>query len=168
MLNFPDFRAFERSFQLMTQVSGRAGRKNKRGKVIIQTSNPDNSIIRDVIANNFLHMYNSQVSERKKFHYPPLYRLIQITIKHKKKEILNDASKQLANELRTIFGKRVMGPEFPSINKIQNWYLKNILLKIEKEKSHAKAKEYLTGTVNKIKSIPAFKSLQIILDVDPM
>ncbi|MDP4189304.1 MAG: helicase-related protein, partial [Bacteroidota bacterium] len=168
LLNFPDFRAFERSYQLMVQVSGRAGRKNKQGKVIIQTTDPKHTIILDVIRNNFTHMFQSQLAERKTFRYPPFYRLIQITLKHKTMEILYPASIELAENLKKTFGGRVVGPQPPLVNKVQNWYLMTILLKIEKESSSAKAKQILLGYIDTLKKTDRYKSLQVQLDVDPM
>ncbi|MCK4662314.1 MAG: primosomal protein N' [Bacteroidales bacterium] len=168
MLNYPDFRASERSFQLMLQVSGRAGRSEKRGKVIIQTSNPAHPIIHFVMNNDYISFYENQIKERKKFNYPPFNRLIKITIKHKNPETLNIASKQLANKLKPIFGKRLLGPQAPVINRIQNWYLKTILIKIEKDKSFSKAKTYLYKTSNELKHTKDYGNLQIVFDVDPM
>ena len=168
MLNFPDFRSYERSYQLMAQVSGRAGRKSDRGLVIIQTSNPENIIIQNVKNNDYHSMFNNQLKERKKFKYPPFYRLIEITLKHKKKHILNDASYSLANNLRKKFSEGILGPESPIINKIQDWYLKKILFKLEKEKSIIQSKNIIKGLIDRLLSQDEFKSLQIIIDVDPL
>lgn len=168
MLNFPDFRAFERSFQLMAQVSGRAGRKNKQGKVIIQTSDKEHPIIMNVINNDYYKMYVDQLAVRKQFKYPPYYRLIQLSVKHKKKEIVEQASELFAKELRAVFGNRVLGPEFPVISRIKTWYIKNILIKLEKKISHKKAKELITKSFYKVKCNENFKSVQIIADVDPI
>ncbi len=168
MLNFPDFRAFERSFQLMTQVSGRSGRKNKQGKVIIQTSESKHPIILNVKENNYKEMFISQLSQRKQFKYPPFYRLIQISIKHKNKEIVDMASEQLASELRSRFGNRVLGPEYPIIARIKNWYIKTILIKIERNVSHTKVKEIINIKIFQIKSKDNFKSVIFSTDVDLM
>jgi len=168
MLNFPDFRAFERSFQLMAQVSGRAGRKNKRGKVIIQTATPEHPVIKFVVNNEYFNLYKWQINEREKFNYPPFTRLIRITVKHKDRSELIINSNLLANELKKIFGKRVLGPEFPPVNKIQNWYLKNILIKIEKNKSSVKAKQIIKSVVIQLKTDLRFRKSIIIYDVDPM
>ena len=168
MLNFPDFRSFERSFQLMAQVSGRAGRKNKQGKVIIQTANPNHQIIQDVVSNNYLAMFESQMTERQQFNYPPVFRLIKITVKHKDLNVLNPAADLFARNIRKIFGERVLGPEFPAVSRIQNWYLKNILFKLEKEKSQLKAKNILQNEADEILGMDNFKSLKIIFDVDPL
>ena len=168
MLNFPDFRAFERSFQLMAQVSGRAGRKNKQGKVIIQTSNKKHEIIKNVIENDYLSMFKRQLEMRKQFKYPPFYRLIEIKIKHKNKEVVHEASEHLANELKRAFGSRVLGPEFPVISWIKTWHIKTILIKLEKTVSHKKAKKLILERIDYIKTNKKFKSVQILADVDPM
>jgi primosomal protein N' (replication factor Y) (superfamily II helicase) len=168
MLNFPDFRAFERSFQLMSQVSGRAGRKNKRGKVIIQSYNPDHSIIQEVIANDYLSMYTNQLLDRKNFNYPPFYRLIEITLIHKDVNMVNASAKYLADELKDHFGKRVLGPEFPLVSRIRNLYHKNILIKVEKEASVNQVKKIVSELLVKFKSGVDYKSVRIQIDVDPM
>ncbi len=168
MLNFPDFRAFERSFQLMAQVSGRAGRKNKRGKVIIQTHNPDHSIIQNVWNNDYLSMYTNQLLDRKNFHYPPYYRLIEITLIHKDLDLVNASSKFLADQLKTHFAKRVLGPEFPLVSRIRNLYHKNILLKVEREASVVQVKKILNELILMFKNDTTFKAVRIQLDVDPI
>ncbi len=168
MLNFPDFRAFERSYHLMAQVSGRAGRKNKQGKVIIQTANPNHPIINFVKANKYHQLYESQLEERKKFNYPPFYRLIIITVKHKKRETLDHALKMMTNQLKKQFKENVLGPQAPLVSRIQNWYLKNYILKIDRNKSSQQAKNYLLELSNFIKSQPNLSNLQIVIDVDPI
>lgn len=168
MLNFPDFRAFERSYQLMAQVSGRAGRKNKRGKVIIQTHNPDHSIIQNVWNNDYLSMYTNQLLDRKNFHYPPYYRLIEITLIHKDLDLVNASSKFLADQLKIHFAKRVLGPEFPLVSRIRNLYHKNILLKVEREASVVQVKKILNEMITMFKNDTTFKPVRIQLDVDPM
>jgi primosomal protein N' (replication factor Y) len=168
MLNFPDFRSFERSYQLMAQVSGRAGRKNKRGKVIIQTQNPEHSIIEDVVNNNYLSMYFNQLLDRKNFNYPPYYRLIEMKVIHKDVNMVNVASKFIADNLKQHFGKRVLGPEFPLVSRIRNLYNKTILLKMEREGSVVQAKKIINDILIQFKSTPDFKSVRIQMDVDPM
>jgi len=168
MLNFPDFRAYERSYQLMAQVSGRAGRKNKRGKVIIQTQNPNHSIIQDVWHNNYLSMYTEQLLDRRNFQYPPYYRLIEITIVHRDVNMVNAASKYFAEQLKYHFGKRVLGPEFPIVSRVRNLYHKNILIKIERESSTAQAKKIIADLLVLFKSNNDYKTVKILLDVDPM
>lgn len=168
MLNFPDFRAFERSFQLMAQVSGRAGRKNKRGKVIIQTTQPNHPIIQQVINNDFQGMFDDQMLERKNFYYPPYFRLIKITLKHQYPNVLNSASLQMGKMLKNFFGSRVLGPEDPLINRVQNRYLKIILLKIEKEKVGKTVKVKLQEIMDSIRMHPNYRSLIVSIDVDTM
>ncbi|HRG38885.1 MAG TPA: primosomal protein N' [Bacteroidia bacterium] len=168
MLNFPDFRSFERSFHLMAQVSGRAGRKEKRGKVIIQTHNPEHSIIQEVIANNYLSMYTSQLLDRKNFDYPPFYRLIELTVIHKDQNMVNAAAKDLADALRKHFGKRILGPEYPIVSRIRNLYHKNILIKLEREASAVTAKKIISDLLTQFKASSDYKSVRMQVDVDPV
>lgn len=168
MLNFPDFRAHERAFQLMAQVSGRAGRKNKRGTVVLQTSSPEHPIIDQVIRNDYKAMFDTQCEERKLFKYPPYYRMIQIVLRHRDSSILNLAANLMASNLRAVFGARVLGPNVPSVSRIQNLYIKHILLKIEIDASSDRAKELLRQVSNHIIAQPQFKALWVNLDVDPM
>ncbi|MBN2348550.1 MAG: primosomal protein N' [Bacteroidales bacterium] len=168
MLNFPDFRSFERAFQLMAQVSGRAGRKTGRGVVYIQTSEPGHSILQHVVKNDFISMYREQLAERKTFFYPPFNRLIKLTVKHKNRDVVNQASGQLAGQLRTKLGKRVVGPEFPLVSRVQNWYQKCILLKLDRNKSISQIKIFIQDQVNILLSMQEFKSVLVINDVDPM
>jgi len=168
MLNYPDFRAFERSYQLMAQVSGRAGRKNKQGKVIIQTSHPEHPILQFVLDNKYQEMYKSQLLERKNFNYPPFCRLIYISIKHKKADVVDKSSSFLANNLKKIFGKRVLGPQSPTISRIQNLYIKKILIKIERQRSFQRAKKLLDEQILQLITMDNYKTLQISIDVDPI
>ncbi len=168
MLNYPDFRSHERSFQLMAQVSGRAGRKHKQGKVLIQTNNPEHPILHWVTNNNYQEFYQSQLIERKEFNYPPFCRLINIHLKHKNQQTVGDATELLAENLRKIFGKRILGPHSPIIGRMHNLYIKSILLKVERKSSFAKAKELLKAEIEKIKTLESFKSLTINIDIDPV
>ena len=168
MLNFPDFRAHERAFQLMLQVSGRAGRKNKQGTVIIQTKDPNNPIIQQVKENDYKAMFFAQMAERELFKYPPYYRLIYIVVRHRDLQILNNAAKMLANELRNVFGARVLGPDNPIISRIQSLFIKRIVLKIEVNTPNEYAKNLIQTVTEKILSIDRFKSLLVHWDVDPM
>ena len=167
LLNYPDFRAHERSFQLMEQVSGRAGRRQKQGKVVIQTSDPGNKIIRMVLRHDYHSMFNSESVERKTFNYPPFCRMIKISIRHKERAALNFYSDILGNDLKSLFGKRVLGPESPVISQVQSWYIKNILLKIEREKAHGKAKELILNAIGRLEKEKGAGSLKISIDVDP-
>ncbi len=168
MLNFPDFRAFERSYQLMAQVSGRAGRKNKQGKVIIQTGNPEHTIIRQVVDNQYTAMYNSQLEERKQFHYPPYYRMVKFTLKHKNQSVLDQAADLYSGELKNYFGNMVLGPEYPLIGRVQNFYRKNIIVKVKRTSSFSGAKKIMQQLMNNLMSRPAYKTLQVTADVDPL
>jgi primosomal protein N' (replication factor Y) len=168
MMNFPDFRSHERSFQMLAQVSGRAGRKSKRGKVILQTYSPENSIIQDVISNDFEKMYSEEIEHRKNFQYPPFYRLIELTVIDKDVDVVNTSADELAIKLRAAFGKRVLGPEFPIISRIKNLYHKKIVIKIAKEESPNKTKALIRSSILELQGYPAYKYLRVQADVDPM
>ena len=168
MLNYPDFRSFERSFQLIAQVSGRAGRKNKRGKVIIQTSQAKHPVLQEVVENDFDQLFNRQMVERKLFKYPPYFRLIKVVIKHKNRERLDLGANLLAGLLRKRFGFQVLGPEYPVVSRIQTWYQKEIWLKLEKSKQLNQDKKQLMDYIEQIKSLPKNTGLIIYADVDPM
>ncbi len=166
MLNFPDFRAFEKSFQLLTQVAGRAGRSKEQGEVIIQTSTPAHKILNFVINNNYEAFFNDELADRNEFNYPPYYKLLKLTIKHKRQDILNVGSNLLAIELKNVFGDLVLGPEDSLISRVQNYYIKEILIKIKKGKSLKQSKTVIFNIIEKIKSDFRFKYLNIIPDVD--
>lgn len=166
MLNFPDFRAHERSFQLMLQVAGRAGRTEERGKVLIQTYNPYHTILQQVSTNDYEGMYKDQLNERYQYRYPPLYRLIKVTLKHRDFNKVNQASEWMAKSFRQLFGDMVLGPEFPPISRIRNQYHKNILIKIPPKQSLAKTKEAIVKVNNSFKSIKDFSPVKVILNVD--
>jgi primosomal protein N' (replication factor Y) (superfamily II helicase) len=167
LLNYPDFRAHERSFQLMEQVSGRAGRRQKQGKVVIQTSDPSNKIIRLVLRHDYANMFRMQTDERITFNYPPFCRMVKISIKHKNKALLNHFSDLLGGDLKGIFGKRVLGPESPVISQVQLWYIKTILVKIEREKPPVKAKQLIIEAIERLEQEKGATSLKIAVDVDP-
>ena len=167
LLNYPDFRAHERSFQLMEQVSGRAGRRQKQGKVVIQTSDPANKIIRLVLRHDYLGMFRMQAEERMTFNYPPFSRMVKISIKHKDRTQLNYYSDILGRDLKEIFGKRVLGPESPVISQVQLWYIKTILIKIEREKPPAKAKQFIIEAIDRLEKEKGASALKIAIDVDP-
>lgn len=167
MLNYPDFRAHERSYQLMSQVSGRAGRKKNRGTVIIQTTDPEHPVIRQVVRNDYVAMYNNQLEERRKFRYPPFSRMVEVTLKHRDKVLLDIASGYLSSLLRLSIRGKIMGPEYPLISRIHNLHLKSILLKIEKGKDLTRTKQHILSAIREMQSKPEFRSVQITLDVDP-
>ena len=167
LLNRPDFRAFERSYHLMSQVAGRAGRKYKRGKVIIQTGDPDHWVIQKVINHDYIGFYENEKIERQQFFYPPYYKLIEFTLKHKDEHLLDKASLEFSESLRSIFKERVIGPEYPIVKRIQNLYLKSIKLKVEKDVSDKKIKERLQQLIDAFYSVPSYKSIRLIVNVDP-
>ncbi len=167
LLSFPDFRAPERSFQLMAQVSGRSGRKNKQGRVLIQTYNPEHTILRDVVNNDYAAMFKKQIADRRKFKYPPFYRLVLLRVKHKDADLLNKAAESLARSLRSTFGNRVLGPEFPMVGRIMNYYLKHIMVKIERTTSAIEMKGKLLEEVEKFRGRKDFSGVKVLIDVDP-
>ncbi len=168
MLRYPDFRSFERSFQLMSQVAGRAGRRNKRGKVIIQTGTPEHWIIQQVMHHDYVTMYKQELIERKNFGYPPYTKLIYLTLKHKSEQQLEGSAADLAQQLKAVFGSRIIGPEYPLVRKIQNSYIKIIRIKMEREASHKKIKGRLQEIINQFYASPVNKSVRISIDVDPV
>ena len=167
MLNYPDFRAHERSYQLMAQVSGRAGRKNSTGKVIIQTSVADHPVIICVMTNDYKKMYDEQIAERRKFSYPPFSRLIEITLKHRHTHVVDQAADMLAILLKESVTELIMGPEYPLISRIRNLHLKSLLIKIKKGANLASTKQQIVQSVTRLKSIPEFRPVQYTIDVDP-
>ncbi|WP_027136835.1 replication restart helicase PriA [Gaetbulibacter saemankumensis] len=166
MLNFPDFRAHERSFQLMLQVAGRAGRTDTRGKVLIQTYNPNHNILQQVSTNSYFDMFKEQMDERYNFKYPPVYKQIKITLKHRDYNNVESGAIWFAKALRSVFGDYVLGPESPPIARIRNQFHKNILVKIPKQQSLAKTKEAIIKINNSFSSIKDFRSVKVILNVD--
>ena len=166
MLNYPDFRAHERSFQMMQQVAGRAGRTKKRGKVLIQTYNPNHKILQQVSTNDYIGMFKEQMDERYNYKYPPIYRIIKITLKHKEYNRVNESSEWLAKSLRQVFPDFVLGPEFPPIARIRNQYQKNILIKIPPKQSLVKTKEAILKIKNSFQNVKDFRSVRVIFNVD--
>jgi len=168
MLSYPDFRSAERSYQLMAQVSGRSGRKHKQGTVIIQTWQPSNPVIRDVVNHDYQAMYIQQLTERNRFKYPPFYRLIILRLKHKQPELLNKAASVLAKDLREVFGNRILGPEYPMVSRIMNQYIKHILIKLERGIRINQQKHQLSDILKRFDGIKEFSGVRIIVDVDPV
>jgi primosomal protein N' (replication factor Y) len=166
LLSFHDFRAFERAFQVMSQVSGRAGRKQFPGKVIIQSYQPWHPALKYVIGNNFQAMYENQMEERKKFRYPPVFRLIKITLKHNNLEWVNHAAAELASELQQKFPKQVLGPEFPLVGRLQNQFLKDIWIKFAKDAALEKKKEVLQKVIAQFQTGSKYKQVRVVVNVD--
>lgn len=167
LLNRPDFRAFERAYHLMSQVAGRSGRKGKRGSVIIQTGDPEHWVIQRVIEHDFVGFYENEIIERKNFFYPPFFKIIEFTLKHKDEKIVDKGAIEFANSLREVFKERVIGPEFPIVRRIQNLYLKSIKLKVEKDISDKKIKERIQQLIDAFYGVPLNRSIRIVVDVDP-
>ena len=167
LLNYPDFRAFERSYQLLAQVAGRAGRRDKQGKVCIQAYDDDHRIIKQVVENNYIAMYNDEIEERRQFHYPPFTRLIFINVKHKDSNLLNAASAHFAALLRSQLGNRVLGPEQPLVSRIRNYYIKQLIIKSDKADAIQKVKGVIKQTITDFNSEKAYKGIIIQVDVDP-
>lgn len=165
LLNFPDFRAHERSYQLLVQVAGRAGR-TKKGKVVIQTYHPTHEIITQVATNNYMEMCQNQLKERLQFQYPPFYKTINITLKHKNKILLDDGTIWFAKALKNTFGNQVLGPTTPVISKIRNKYIKELLIKIPTHQSLQKTKAAVNQLKTSFLSIANYRSIQLIIDVD--
>ena len=166
LLHYPNFRSFERCYQLLIQVSGRAGRGVDLGSVIIQTANPENKVIQQVLNNNYPLFFESQIEERKNFNYPPFSKLIELNLRSKDINELNVASQYLADNLKTQFGKRLLGPEFPPVKKIRNQYHKNILIKIEKDTSIISSKKIIMQHIQAFNLNKEFKKVLVIIDVD--
>jgi len=166
LLNFPDFRAHERSFQLLQQVSGRAGRTQKRGKVLIQTYNPYHQILKQVSVNDYEAMYKEQLEERYNYKYPPFYRTIKIVFKDKNLARVQKASVWFGQALEMQFKENILGPEPPPVGRIKNKYIMNILVKIPKNQSLEKTKKYIDNVQRNFNSIKEFSSVRVNIDVD--
>jgi primosomal protein N' (replication factor Y) (superfamily II helicase) len=166
MLNFPDFRAHERSYQLMVQVAGRAGRAKKRGKVAIQTFNPFHQILQQVSTNAFVEMHKEQLDERWQYHYPPFFRLIKITLKHKDYNRVDSGAIWLGKSFANIFKENVLGPSTPSISKIRNYYIRTLIIKIPQNQSLLATKTNILRVKNTFQAIKEFRPIRFNIDVD--
>lgn len=168
MMNYPDFRSYERAFQLMAQVAGRAGRKNKRGRVVLQTKSIDHPMIRQVMENDFEGMVAHELSERQLFHYPPYYRMVYVYLKNRNEALLDQMARTMADKLRAVFGQRVLGPDKPPVARIQTLYIRKIIVKIEQNAPMNRARELLVQVQREMVEDDRFKSLIVYYDVDPM
>jgi primosomal protein N' (replication factor Y) len=168
MLNIPDFRAFERGFQMMAQVSGRAGRKKKQGTVVLQTANPDHPVIQYVIDNDYESMYRSQIEERQIYKYPPFYRLLHILLRHKDKKTLDSAADTLAGRLRAIMGERILGPQEPPVSRVRNQFITRIIIKFEKGHAPSYIKQLINDSIDEVLSRQQWRYVTIQKDVDPL
>jgi primosomal protein N' (replication factor Y) len=168
LINFPDFRATERAFNMLEQVAGRAGRRQAQGIVTIQTTQPTHPILTYLKSHDYKGYYESEIEERKRFNYPPYTRLIYIYLKHRDNDTLTELSVIYSNKLRELFGNRVFGPEEPMVARIQSLYIRKIMLKIEVNASMKKVKAILRETFEQMHQNPRMKGMVIYYDVDPM
>lgn len=168
MLNYPDFRAYEHAFMMMAQVSGRAGRKGKRGLVILQTKNPTLPVIGQVVHNDYEGLYQSILEERRTFHYPPFFHLINVFVKHKYDKVCEQASHELCKTLRSWFGGRVLGPDKPAVARVKTMNIRKIVIKLENGIDQQRVREYLKFAQQQMGKDPRYGALQIYYDVDPL
>ncbi|MFT5762508.1 MAG: primosomal protein N' (replication factor Y) [Polaribacter sp.] len=166
MLNFPDFRAHERSYDMMVQVSGRAGRSKKQGNVAIQTFNPYHQILQQVSTTNYAEMYKEQLQERWEYQYPPYYRLIKITLKHKDYNKVDSGINWLAKALQNVFREHVLGPTAPVVSRVRNQYIKTLTIKIPPKQNLAETKQHIEKIKNTFQSVKDFRPIRFIADVD--
>lgn len=168
MLNYPDFRAYEHAFMMMAQVSGRAGRKGKRGLVILQTKNPTLPVIGQVVNNDYEGLYQGILEERRTFHYPPFFHLINVYVKHKYDKVCEQASHELSKTLRSWFSERVLGPDKPAVARVKTMNIRKIVIKLENGIDQQKVREYLKFAQQQMGKDPRYGALQIYYDVDPL
>jgi primosomal protein N' (replication factor Y) len=168
MLNQPDFRAYEHAFMMMTQVSGRAGRKGHRGLVVLQTKSPELPLVRQVVNNDYPSFFRELIAERQLFHYPPFFRLTYIFLKHKNDDIVNTAAIEMGTRLRQWFGERVLGPDKPSVARVKTLSIRKLILKLENGIDMAKVRQYLALALQQLLQDKRYASLQVYYDVDPL
>ena len=168
MLNYPDFRAYEQAFMVMSQVSGRAGRKGRQGQVILQTKSPDLPVIRQVVQNDYRSFYSDLLAERRDFRYPPFYHLIYVYLKHREENTVNSAGLELGSRLREIFAGRVLGPDKPAVARVKTLSIRKIVLKLENGIDHARVRQYLRGAMEAMLKDKRYGALQVYYDVDPL
>lgn len=168
ILNYPDFRAYEQSFMMMSQVSGRAGRKGKQGLVILQTKSPDLPVIQQVVRNDYQSFYSDLLVERRDFHYPPFYRLVYVYLKHRDENTVNSAGLEFGSRLREIFGDRVLGPDKPAVARVKTLNIRKIMLKLENGIDYSRARQYLRSALEAMLKDKRYGALQVYYDVDPL
>ena len=168
MLNQPDFRSYERSFQTLSQVAGRAGRKHEAGEVILQTKHADSDIVRQIAQNDYWGMFYQQMTERRDFKYPPFQRLIYIYLRHRDGDLLEHVAIDMADRLRKVFGDRILGPDCPPVGRIQSLHIRKIILKVEPTLSTDKVRQALLHVKQQIMSLPMCKNMNLFFDVDPV
>ncbi len=168
LMNYPDFRAHERAFQLMLQVSGRTGRRDKQGTVILQTSQPEHPLIRMVIRSAYREMVDWQLSERSIFHYPPYFRLIVLVLRSKNESVLQDLARTYADKLRSQLGNRVLGPVTPPVSYVQTLHIRKIVIKIETAAAIQPMRGFLESVYLEMQHFPTFRQIMLHYDVDPL
>ena len=168
MLNYPDFRAYEHAFMMMAQVSGRAGRKGKRGTVMLQTRSPEMPVIQQVVSNDYKAFFDSVLDERKAFCYPPFYHLIYVFLKHSKEPVVDTAATEFASRLRKWFGDRVLGPDKPSVARVKTLNIRKIMIKLENGINQRSARQYLRQEQQGMLQDKRYAAVQIYYDVDPL
>ena len=168
LLNYPDFRATERAFQLMAQVAGRAGRKSGQGKVFLQTKMSDAPVIPQIVENNYTAFYDQQLQERMLFHYPPFYRLVYIYMKHRDVHVLEEFSELIGRHMREIFDSRILGPELPPVARVKQLYIRKIVLKVENTLSQYKINEVLQNMQQAYCQMPRYRTISMYYDIDPV
>ena len=168
MLNQPDFRAYEHAFMMMSQVAGRAGRKGRRGLVILQTKQKDLPVIGMVVRNDYAALYKNLIAERQAFHYPPYYRLIYVYLRHRQDGVVQTAATELGSQLRQWFGGRVLGPDKPSVAKVKQQNIRKLVLKLENGLDMKKVRKYLLLAQSQILADKRYSSLTVYYDVDPL
>jgi primosomal protein N' (replication factor Y) len=167
LLSYPDFRASERAFQLITQVAGRSGRRDGHGEVVIQTAQPTLPLIRQIAAGDYAGMVHTQLEERADFFYPPYCRLVEITMRHRNRELLWEAANHIAAAARTTFGSRLLGPQPPLVDRIRGEYLLSFILKVERSQSFARAKKSLAEVVERLRADRKYRYIIVTCNVDP-
>lgn len=168
MLNMPDFRSYERAFQMMTQVAGRAGRRSARGLVVLQTKDAESSVVKQILQNDYAGLYHDQMEEREQFNYPPLCRLIAVCLKHKEERVADALARNMGGLMRQVFGQRVLGPDVPPVGRVQQFYIRKLLLKIEMQASMDEARLRLRQMQAHLLAQPQYKAAQVYYDVDPV
>ena len=168
MLNYPDFRAYEQAFMMMSQVSGRAGRKGRQGLVILQTKSPELPVIQQVVRNDYRGFYTNLLEERRDFHYPPFYHLVYVYLKHRDENTVNSAGLELGSRLREVFGARVLGPDKPAVARVKTLSIRKVVLKLENGIDLPRVRQYLRGVLDAMMKDKRYGALQVYYDVDPL
>ena len=168
MLNYPDFRAYEQAFMMMSQVSGRAGRKGRQGLVILQTKSPELPVIQQVVRNDYRGFYTNLLEERRDFHYPPFYHLVYVYLKHRDENTVNSAGLELGSRLREVFGTRVLGPDKPAVARVKTLSIRKVVLKLENGIDLPRVRQYLRGVLDAMMKDKRYGALQVYYNVDPL